>query len=296
MLDEIIGVQVEIIDTQEPTCELCEEYKYKYLKFLEFTTESRTENTETQNQDDEVICVTCEEASINELLLIDKTQFTGISGKANYLLHIRRDDVVTELGESELMWFNVIGIEDSSLESKINRELGKAATSWIKGGINPKNVYSTFLICNSDRFLSVMMQHDNGEVRMMMEFYCVYITIDVQSGNRVFLNELIRVDEEFATLIHNGDRVHSTSHGSGLTASGSNEIPSHWTVEKVLEKLEQCSIDKADREYSDMFEFFSSSFYVEHGKLVIVLTGGTEQIHLAINTDDIEDFLLVPKW
>jgi hypothetical protein len=301
--DEITGAQVEILGSQEQACENCEEYKYKYYKLLELTTESSKENTETQNQENEVICTTCEEASINEASTIDNNQLSGSSSEVSYFTTTRQDDVETHLGISAVRWFEVVEMTDDRLMMQINRELCKAATSWIKGVVNPSNImYQNLdLICANDRFLSMRMGYDTDNY-VFKHLYYVYITIDIQSGNRVFLNDLIRVDNEFATLFHSGDIVQPVfyaHHEFDIDGHTENLVRglSRMTVEEVLEALEQCSIDKADREYNDRLgEFISPSFYVEPGKLIIVIPRGANLVRYAINIDDIEDFLLVPKW
>jgi hypothetical protein len=293
--DEIIGAHVEIIDKQEPSCENCEEYKYKYYKLLELTTESRKENTETQNQEDEVICTTCEEASS-----LDNDHLVGSSSEVSYFTTITQDDVETQLGIRTVRWFKVVEMTDERLMMQINRELGKAATSWIKGVVHPENVRFPTLISANNRFLSMRMGYDT-EGYVWKDLYYVYITIDIQSGNRVFLNDLIRVDEKFASLFRHGGIVqpvlYADSFAYGSTIENLEGFLSKTTVKEVLEKLEQCSIDKADREYNDRLrEFISPSFYVEPGKLIVVIPGGANLLRFAINTEDIEDFLLVPKW
>ncbi|MDR2546441.1 MAG: hypothetical protein LBC96_02885 [Lachnospiraceae bacterium] len=294
--DEVTGAQIDIIDTQEQACENCEEYKHKYYKLVELTTESSKENTETQNQEDDVICTTCEETSS-----LDNDQLVGSSSEVSYFTTITQGDVETHLGIRTIRWFEVVEMTDERLMMQINRELGKAATSWIKGVVVPENVRASVLISANNRFLSMKMGYDTGNYQRKHLYY-VYITIDIQSGNRVFLNDLIRVDNEFATLFHSGDIVqpvfyaHDDFDIDGHTENLVQGL-SRMTKVEVLEVLEQCSIDKADKEYNDRSrEFYNSSFYVEPGKLIIVIPKGVISYRLAINTDDIEDFLLVPKW
>ena len=135
------------------------------------------------------------------------------------------------------------------------------------------------------------------------------VVIDVQKGERVFLNDLIEINDEFLDLLYDG----SVLYGSDtITPFSWYELPvkGHEAIrkqsrEELFAALEECSTPLSEfSHYEDLYSskfFWHSYFHVANGKLYIMFGfpmgyGYGIDTGIMLYTDDIEEFLKVPKW
>ncbi|MCL2610199.1 MAG: hypothetical protein FWE02_00805 [Defluviitaleaceae bacterium] len=132
----------------------------------------------------------------------------------------------------------------------------------------------------------------------------MYITIDMQTGERVFLNDLIIVDEDFVNLFWQGGiiQIHEnmTFH-LGYDVEQFNKSVAGISYEKISRKLYEASYPPIKLGFNDTMEdrqriFFGASFHLEHNRLVIIDRWSDPDTPFVLSLDDISEFLKVPRW
>ena len=207
------------------------------------------------------------------------------------------------------IWFpSVAMFNNEELAEKINKSIIEASTSWASErvlSLNGLEGWYPIIYFHSDRYLS---------------YECTYyytphggndgfdhdVTIDVQTGKRVMLDDLIDVNDAFIDLLHKGSIVYGISVYENSYAENAGYISEHvksTTSDKVrkmsrdelVEFLMGCSIDISEySQDSDLGRFiYNYSFHVESGRLFIEKK---RKLLILLYLDDIEEFLKVPKW
>jgi hypothetical protein len=133
-----------------------------------------------------------------------------------------------------------------------------------------------------------------------MDFINDYITIDLLTGQRVFLSDLVEINEEFIKYLQeNTDKVKEPPHPLWQGVPDLNEY-SHI---ELLEELNKCSYTQEQVIQNGYFSIsdsigsllFRNSFFLRKGMLVIILEQGGESF-ITFDVDDLEPFLKVNKW
>lgn len=205
----------------------------------------------------------------------------------------------------ELKWKNNISyrivelryMSDSSLEDAINESIEEAMISWISGGVLSADSADIEIYCHSSRYLSFV----NAllyEGRRRVDIHD-YITIDLKTGKRVMLDDLIRIDEEFVRYIQKNDLGKNSI--NDFAYGGAWEVLKNYTVDELLAELKECSMTQqqvAEKEHYPLEESIESlvhrnSFYLRNNQLVIVIGYAGGEQHFTFDIDDISDFLKV---
>jgi len=205
--------------------------------------------------------------------------------------------------------FDIIQVENlrnDDLEKKINKSIIEAMTHWIKGQVIECEPMLLEVFLQNDRYLSFgsLLNLEGSRADSMVDF----ITIDMETGQRIVLNDLVEVSEELAYRIFNWPDI---------------EVLTEWRRGKnhyeFLEEIEMASLTQDEvykhtetgrryRQVSDIEEtleplLFRTSFFLEENQVVLVFQqdGGVsnsalEFPYIVIHLDDIEDFLKVEKW
>ena len=131
-----------------------------------------------------------------------------------------------------------------------------------------------------------------------------YITIDMQSGQRVMLHDLVDVSDEFVKHI----QTQRVVRGSGIGTVDDwdlidqvSELLWEWIEEMAFEDLRN-RVDEASMTNYEVLSIpnrnivHRNNFYVEPGRLILVFEFGGMDCRLTIYLDDISDFLLVDPW
>ena len=183
-----------------------------------------------------------------------------------------------------------------SLQDKVNNTSRDACTAWVSKRFLrlEVDVTGTIIMFNSRRFLSFRNLYS------IVQQHCVpfmdQITIDMQTGNRVMLNDLVRIDDEFINLLHKGNVIYA-GHIKDYSEStrAVREYVGELTTMELHDKLTECSTELCEYTSTegDLRLGHIGSFHIESGKIIIFLSYSYE---FTLYLDDIEEFLKVPKW
>ena len=86
--------------------------------------------------------------------------------------------------------------EFSSIQDTINDNLKEAMTSWVRGRVTGAEDVRLTVTCHSERYLSAY--NEFVYISRRTDRFNDYVTIDMSSGQRVFLKDLVEINEEFA--------------------------------------------------------------------------------------------------
>jgi len=188
---------------------------------------------------------------------------TNPSWPEDFLLHV--------------LWIS--GMDNREIQYKANQSIYEAMfhdAEWWTTNVHPGNLNIYF---QSDRYLSFI--HTIGTDNPRVQFHD-FITIDMQTGYRVTLDDLIDVNEAFV------DRALEVGYLPFPWDDG------HTSLDRnvLLSAIEQASIIQSN----------SSVFALQESQLIIIILqdGGLDPLldfdRIIINLSDIEDFLNVEKW
>lgn len=194
----------------------------------------------------------------------------------------------------------VENMSDMSLEDKINDSIRNAIISWTRGYILNATTSHLDIYCHSSNYLSFVNKLEYTDKRTV--YIHDYITIDIKTGKRVMLEDIIRIDEEFVEYIQNNNIIKESINHPAY--GGDLEILNSYTSDELLDALKECSktqqeIMKENGDYKEGF-FGSlltrSSFFLKENQLVIVLGYAGGEHHFAYDLEDISEFLKVEMW
>ena len=208
----------------------------------------------------------------------------------------------------------VRGMKDKNLEKKINESLNSCfyilSDTWFGEG---KTKAEKLLIhCQTDKYLSVEYIWDYITADYLYWHLCV--TVDVQSGELICLDDLIDVNEDFALFVKNGNILRkSASVLLDETAEQvSKRVNDYFSKSKVKYILWYFKQFTKEYMYGDYYRknnydmtveepsLYQHYFYLEEGILCfkddISDSGWDDTVKVRISIDDIEDYLKVPKW
>ena len=197
----------------------------------------------------------------------------------------------------------VFGMADTALERKINDLLYSASTSWAKGAAVSEIGFAPDIYCHTPRYLCVLTLH-HYEISDFNNNIFDFITVAMLTGERIFLNDLINISDDFITLLKTQPIAQAS--GDEMFFDGVAENLREWLAEmpfdELKERLVECSKTQQeviDAGYGSIEEtigplVFRNTFYIEPGKLVLMLGGMASKV--TINIEDIKDYLLVDAW
>lgn len=211
--------------------------------------------------------------------------------------------------------FQVRGMKDKALEDKVNESLNSYLYILVEPWFLPENLeeYEPVIHCQTENYLSVEYSFNYTAPYYKSPaswHYC--ITVDMQSGEVVFIDDLIDIDEDFALILKYGSIV-KTEGGESVegwltdeeASEFENEQFSRWPVHSILSAFDGFTRDYLYGDYYrqngyNMYNFetyiYSNTFYLEEGKICFASPYASFYYIDWIMLDDIEDFLKVPKW
>ena len=104
--------------------------------------------------------------------------------------------------------FQVSGMKDKALEAKVNESLNSYLYILVEPWFLPERLeeYEPIIHCQSERYLSVEYSFlYTTAFRPTSWHYC--ITVDMQSGEVIFLDDILDVNETFAERVKNGSII-----------------------------------------------------------------------------------------
>lgn len=241
------------------------------------------------------------------------------------VVFLRYDAVSYEIYESQYTLNNgytftniqVCGMRDKELEKKINENLNSCFYILVEPWFAKDNVvaFEPIIHCQTSRYLSVEYVWDYlpASVESYI-FWHLCVTLDMQTGEVVYLDDLIEVDEDFAMLIKNDailkvDGVENL-YTSEETTKYENDYFSKRDVPMILSFFRTFTKDYL---YGDFYRnnehtlvdwevsLYYDYFYLEEGTICFKSpnssdTGIGGARIIKIKLEDIEDNLKVSKW
>ncbi len=199
-----------------------------------------------------------------------------------------------------------INSKDQAYTEQINKILYDAQITWVKDFVNEEFPYPPSVQCHNERYLSIVtdLHERQGNNHRFPEYA---VTVDMQKGELLMLNDIIEVCEEFAEQIQECRGVvkadtSMAEHdywGDTLVYPGMKNSIAEYTIEEIMEMLEECSKIALDYQDDAFGLLTKSTFFLEEGYLTIILknnydVGSGEW--LTFDMAGIEEYLLVEKW
>lgn len=208
--------------------------------------------------------------------------------------------------------FQVSGMKDKELEDKVNESLNSYLYTLVEPWFLPENLeeYEPIIHCQTDRYLSVEYSFEyTAPIYISWPSWHYCITVDMQSGEVVFFDDLIDINEDFASKLKYNSIVKTECRGGLHTdeeeAEWANERYSKWRVRSICSAFNHFTRDYLYGDYYrengyDKYAYSTSIymnvFYLEEGKICFARPYASYYTIDWLMLDDIEDFLKVPKW
>ncbi|MCL2610816.1 MAG: hypothetical protein FWE02_03960 [Defluviitaleaceae bacterium] len=245
-------------------------------------------------------------------VIIDRKEDIGyeiVFIEASYFRELR-----TEPAEIEIYWFGgvapfyipqIIGLEDEAFQKKLNENIVHEIFYWIGENIRYFIFLDVEVIFKSNQYLSLSQIVYNPRGRHNADFHTMYTTIDMQTGQRVFLDDLIIVNDDLINLFWKGKIVKIHEEVSFHTGNDL-EFVHAWISEMSYEKIYRILHEPSERPprlpytgYISNYRatlFLHHSFFLEHNRVVIVDRRFPPFAGFVLSLDDISQFLKVSKW
>lgn len=191
-------------------------------------------------------------------------------------------------------------MEDEQLQQKINESF-MMVMPYMRSVWLPEadyTSYETTIHLQTPKYLSVEYHFETYYAvnSMMLNSVTVGVTVDMETGEAVYLDDLVRLDEEFAEYFIKKD-VARREKWSVWTAEEmtelANEIYADMGAVSVLRIFMDLSKEKESRDY-EVHIRGGIYFYLEEGCLVY--NHGDGLVRTRIDLKDIKDFLKVEMW
>lgn len=188
--------------------------------------------------------------------------------------------------------------KDPKIIEKCNSSLESLFCGWIpperRAAFEAKSVVFKFY---SDDYLSIEIERAaNGEKDYWLDEICG--TINMKTGEPLYLCDLIKIDDEFINLIKTSGFLKSTR--NMLEGGG---IENYTYTQEFLDKIDKTTIkenlDKCSEAYSEENFFDKGTFYLKHNRIYFLnIFGGVpvDFLESYIELNDIEQYLKVDKW
>ena len=215
--------------------------------------------------------------------------------------------------------FQVCGRKDRLLEKKVNERLNSCfhilSDKWF--GTDSIRLADLIIHCQTERYLSVEYVWDYYPAADNGIYWHLCVTVDMQNGVVVYLDDLIDVNEEFAMLVKNGAVLRECENNdfTGMTAAEVTQMTNEWISSKETDYILDCFMqftreylygDFYRKAYGDRISdwetvLYENYFYLEEDALCFrdprSLAGVWQGSDIfKIMTKDIETYLKVPNW
>ena len=191
------------------------------------------------------------------------------------------------------------------LEEKANEVLYESQVSWVYGAAENPEQEIPQIRCHSGRYLSILMELHYFSPKRVWSF-TEGVTIDMITGERVFLNDIIDVNDDFIADLKKYKGILWTS-GEGREwkipftedSEGFQKWLSEMPDEKLLAMLNDCSKEIEEYNYDESIGELlgKGTFFLENGTLVLIFkTYSGDESRIALDIGQIEPYLKVPKW
>ncbi len=226
----------------------------------------------------------------------------GLSEETEYQIY--KMPYVLENGLS-FSCIQVRNIGDDALEKRINNSLQRHFCM-LKPAIfevDKTVVYEPVVHMQTSEYLSVEYIFQENSEDFEEEYWHLCITVDMQSGDEIFIDDLLEINEGLVRLVKDGG-VLKMDEGTYLTAEeatrSENKFFSEETMEYVQEFLEFFTEENLYQDnYSDVYAI-EQFFYLEDGTICFRAPNSGERTKkgeiVRIMANDVKEYLKVPVW
>ena len=190
---------------------------------------------------------------------------------------------------------------NEDIEEKVNDTLYQASTSWIKEVFikDCESIYAMKIFCHTANILSIGQSYEYDKYKINN-----YITIDLSTGEQIYLRDIISDEYKLAHVLHDASIVTTSRNAFTLDQDEADNaiknILREMSENQIVEMIQQCSLEQkefhlpSDKDKSSLpYIYERPNFYVENGLLVI--EEGEWHNKIIIKIEDI-DSLIEPKY
>ena len=194
-------------------------------------------------------------------------------------------------------------MEDEQLQQKINESF-MMVMPYMRGVWLPEADYTSYdhisyettIHLQSSKYLSVEYHFETYAVNgTLLNSTRVGVTVDMETGEIVYLDDLVRLDEEFATTVKNCRILKHDAWGSMSAKKHTKDLYKYrwWctNTSSLARMYEDYAKEHLYQKYQGQY------FYLEEGYIVYdnsVYDNGAN--YNKIDISRLDDFLLVEKW
>lgn len=193
----------------------------------------------------------------------------------------------------------VYGMEDEKLENKINGKLRKIFVDSISMVFRNCFCSCADVFYSSNKYLCIGVEYKVCESGFFFVDFCT--VIDMETGEFVYLDDVIEINEELVKKIMDGEIEVKDGYDEKVYELGQWKSEYETVKSILLQELQDCS-----EAYEDDFYWHRPYFYIQDGKLwlrnIYIVDPNDEKMHpyfldwVYIELDEIEDYLKVEKW
>ena len=222
--------------------------------------------------------------------VISKADTLPIEPNTKYTISFENNSYRSTLNNSDEISFDIIRFSDManfSVAEIVNESVENAMTAWVSGKVVNASSVDLDILFHSDKYLSFVNVFEYSAKRI--DYVKDYITIDIKSGKRMMLNDLVEINKEFIEYIRKSDIARDSERN--ILSDGRDE--KIWEYLKsiepddLLKKLEQCSLTQEQVIQDGYFPIessiealvFRNSFYLKNNSIIIVLQHGGGVTH-----------------
>lgn len=175
----------------------------------------------------------------------------------------------------------VYEMTDDVLRDTINENLETVFLDWLPEKIRLYDCALVSVEYDSNNLLSVGVTYE--KLDDPFTWFDIYHTIDMRTGEILYLDDIVEVDEEFVDLLRTDGVIHPANYPCPEDASSLDK-------EHLLEDLQECCEPYDSNNY-----YRKSTFYLRNNRLYFTAIFSDIDIFY-VELDDIEDKLKIEKW
>ena len=206
------------------------------------------------------------------------------------------------------LYYQIAGLGDTEKEERVNRELRDAAVGWftdymddaisLESSVRDINDVGLYQV---GKYLVASYWYD-GPLWKAYTFN-IKATIDLETGKRVLLDDLVDIGIDFIRRIREGNIAINLNSSEETQEDDDRALRASFRgtgYEELKALLEKCNLSNDDlrqcllnggNTYRNV-----GGFYLREGELVLFRSTVGNRFDIAFRLDDIEEFLKVPKW
>jgi len=184
----------------------------------------------------------------------------------------------------------ISGLKNEEIQQKINRNLKEVFFEWLPDYFVHAEPYNLKTCINTERYLNIMIVYTNFSNQVNNTYICN--TVDIKTGEIIYLNDLIDIDEEFVSMIKFGNiaKLEFDIVSGEYDVDYPQDSLEKIVLEGFLKKLQLCSEPFSADNWA-----FKPTFYLKENRLYLLNVFNHES-KFYIELDEIKHKLKVDKW